>query len=1086
MQAPIAVTTVEVANIAPTASLSGPNDGYQGVRCQTRTYVLSASDPAAPDEAAGFTYTVDWGDGSALETFNGPSGTQAGHAFEATGTYLIRVIATDKDGGVSAEVTQSAAILATEVQGARLAVGGTGTDDQLLVAPSGTNAALTLNGTVLGTMALPAEGLQFYAGPGNDRVILNGTSSADLMTITQDSLSRGAIRVSGESVETRQVNGLGGNDTISMLSGTAVIDGGTGTDRLTGADVPNLWMLTGTNAGTLNGFAFSNVENLTGGAVGDIFSFVGTGSVSGRIDGGGGINSLDYSARSTAVSVNLASLTATGTAGISNIESLVGSSATGDTLTGPAAASTWQLTAAGAGDVNGTFRFEGIENLTGGSQPDSFRFLFPADTGTFGTINGGSGSDALDYSGSGDPVTVNLRTRTASGLTAYSSIESFIGSGVDDDLYGTDANTTWTINALNAGSAGSTAFSSFERLHGGLGADNFRLADVAAAVSNLVDGGSGNDTLTAAAVANVWRITGTGAGDLNGLSFAGLENLTGSSATDEFLFSGTQCNLAGTINGGSGTDVLDHTGVIGGVTVDLQNRTTSRLGAYLSIERIQGSAAGTDTLIGPDATTTWTISGVDSGTAGSVPFVSFEELRGGSGNDTFTLANTAASVSGSMTGGEGTDSLLGPGTASAWTISNVGAGTLNTSPFADIENLTGGSAADSFAFADNGEISGIINGGGGTDSLSYAAVAGPVTMELATRIGPRLGSFTSIESIIGTTETTDLLVGANATNAWSVTGWNSGTVAGTTFAGFENLLGGTGSDTFTLANPTAGVTGLVDGDGGTDTLVGTAATATWLIDSAGGGVRVDGATSAELNFANIENLTGGSAADTFVLADGAITGVVNGGTGSDLLDYSQAMGPIAVNLQFRTAPQLGSFTSIESITATADAGDLLTGANATNAWSITGPDAGIVGTTTFAGFENLLGGTGADTFTMANAAASVSGLIDGDGGTDTLVGRGNRQRVADRFSRWWSVDSPSDGRRHSLCRTRTPHGWQPGRLLLHCRHGPVGGQPQRRVGQQRLELRVLDNGGCGESADRRGHSSDWSAQQHCGGPGRCR
>ena len=473
----LASIEVDVANVAPTADVSGPTDGFQGVRGQTRTFVLSATDPAAPDEAAGFTFSVDWGDGSAPDVFSGPSGTQAGHAFSAAGSYTILVTATDKDGGVSDPVTQSIAINVSEVQGTRLAVGGTGNDDQLAITPSGTNVTLTLNGSSLGTVTLPADGLQFFAGAGNDQLALNGTSTADLFTSGQGWVSRGAVRASGESVETYQVNGLGDSDTLTVVAGDVGFDGGAGADRLVGADAENQWLISGTNAGNLNGRAFASVEQLTGGTEADVFAFAGTGSISGQIDGGSGANQFDYSARSSSASINLASFTATGTGGFSNIQAFVGSPAASDTLTGPNTTNSWQLAGAGEGTLNGSYTFDGFENLTGGSQPDSFQFLFSAAGPGFGTVNGGSGSDVLDYSGVISPVFVNLLSRTASGLTVYSNIESFIGGSADDDLFGLNAATTWTINGLDSGTAGTIPFGSFENLRGGSGNDTFTLVD---------------------------------------------------------------------------------------------------------------------------------------------------------------------------------------------------------------------------------------------------------------------------------------------------------------------------------------------------------------------------------------------------------------------------------------------------------------------------------------------------------------------------------------------------------------------------------------------------------------------------------
>ena len=792
--------------------------------------------------------------------------------------------------------------------------------------------------------------------------------------------------MSGTGIDTLRANGLGGNDIFVHTDlgrkkkevhgkgerDSVALNGGAGVDQLIDAtvstDAPGTeYRISGANAGEVAGTNFSSIEQLTGGLGGDTFAFVGAGYLSGRIDGGDGDDRFNYAERLIPVSVNMSRLTATGTTGFSNIEGFTGSAASSDLLTGFSAANTWDLSGVGSGNINAVLTFASFERLAGGGSEDVFHIAAGAEA--VGTISAGGGSDTLVFATWTDPVWVDFRTRTATGLTGFTGVESVIGGGGIDSLHGGDANTTWTVNAPNTGSAGSTAFSSFERLLGGTGADNFVMANASAAVTGLIDGGSGNNTLTAAAVANVWQITGIGVGDLNGLPFTGLVNLTGGSAADTFVF-GEQGSLTGTVNGGTGSDVLDHTG-LPGVLVDLQARTTSRLGGFLNIERVQGSATGTDTLIGPDATTNWTIDAVDGGTAGSTQFASFEDLRGGSGNDRFTFANTWAFVSGSLNGGEGTDTVAGAGMANAWSITDFGGGTLNALPFADVENLTGGTAADSFAFGDTGEIAGILNGGGGSDSLSYAAMPGPITVDLATRTGPWIGSFTSIESTTGTAETGDLLVGANATTSWSITAVNAGTVGGMAFSGFESLLGGTGNDTFTLANPTAGVSGQIDGDAGIDTFVGSAADSSWLIDAVGGGQLTPSAAGNEVHFVGIENITGGSQDDYFrIAATGQLAGRLNGGLGNNVLSYETWTASVAVDLQTGVATAVTGLVSNITVVLGGAGDDVLTSPTSRGAVLV-----GNAGNDTLAGggVRNLLiGGDGSD-------------VLSGSGGDDLLV-----------------------------------------------------------------------------------------------------
>jgi hypothetical protein len=100
---------------------------------------------------------------------------------------------------------------------------------------------------------------------------------------------------------------------------------------LVGSDADNTWNVMGQNAGTLNSsqgggpVTFSNVQNLTGGAGADTFVFADGAGVDGTIDGGSGSNTLDYSAYSSSVLVDLQTGFATGVGGgIANIQNVTG------------------------------------------------------------------------------------------------------------------------------------------------------------------------------------------------------------------------------------------------------------------------------------------------------------------------------------------------------------------------------------------------------------------------------------------------------------------------------------------------------------------------------------------------------------------------------------------------------------------------------------------------------------------------------------------------------------------------------------------------------------------------------------------
>ena len=96
-----------------------------------------------------------------------------------------------------------------------------------------------------------------------------------------------------------------------------------GRDALVGQDEISLWEIVGANTGDLNGQGFRDIEDLIGGAADDTFFFSGSGSLTGRIDGGPGVNALNYIQYDGLPDVDLVAGTATATAGVSNISSAV-------------------------------------------------------------------------------------------------------------------------------------------------------------------------------------------------------------------------------------------------------------------------------------------------------------------------------------------------------------------------------------------------------------------------------------------------------------------------------------------------------------------------------------------------------------------------------------------------------------------------------------------------------------------------------------------------------------------------------------------------------------------------------------------
>jgi hypothetical protein len=471
-----------LTSISPTAAITGPLDGFQGVAGQTRIYTVSASHPVPGTQAAGFKFTINWGDGVIQTTAAGTaSPANVSHAYAQPGSYTITATATDEFGTTSAPVTSSVNILPFELQGTTLAIGGTTGNDEFVFgpAPAAGQWSVTVDGSSIGTFQ-PGS-FQIYDNGGADTVTIDAPINGSALTIDPADVVVNGLKFSGDRVGAWFVNGVGANDTFTEdAGGQATITGGSGTNTLVGPNTLNNWQIGSLNAGNLNSAVFfSNIQNLVGGTGTDKFHLTVGASLSGTINGGGGSGDLlDYSFFGKAATVNLQTDAATGIAGFSKIANLLGAG-TKTTLIGPNSGATWNIAKSNTGTVKG-FWFGNVANLVGGASADTFKFT--DGQGVTGSIDGGGGSNALDYSGYTTGVAVNLTSGSATGATGgVKNIEIVTGGSGNDTLTagsGNDILLGGSGNDVLTGGAGRAI------LIGGLGTDQFT-------------GGSGDDILIA-------------------------------------------------------------------------------------------------------------------------------------------------------------------------------------------------------------------------------------------------------------------------------------------------------------------------------------------------------------------------------------------------------------------------------------------------------------------------------------------------------------------------------------------------------------------------------------------------------------
>jgi hypothetical protein len=130
-------------------------------------------------------------------------------------------------------------------------------------------------------------------------------------------------------------------------------------------------------------------------------------------------------------------------------------------------------------------------------------------------------------------------------------------------------------------------------IEGGTGNDAFLVQSPAPAGTSVsLIGNVGNDTLFGPNVNATWSITNTNAGNVAGVSFSNMPNLTGGKGVDVFKFSNGK-GVAGTINGGGGGDWLDYASYATPVTVNLAAGTATGVGdGVTNVPNVRGGQGG--------------------------------------------------------------------------------------------------------------------------------------------------------------------------------------------------------------------------------------------------------------------------------------------------------------------------------------------------------------------------------------------------------------------------------------------------------------------------------------------------------------
>jgi Ca2+-binding RTX toxin-like protein len=801
----------------------------------------------------------------------------------------------------------------TPTQGSDAVHGGTG-DDVLF----GDNGMIVLDANDNITQILPLAGEmagddRLYGDAGND-ILLGGTGNDAYFFA--DGFGEDEVRESAS----------GGTDTVDFSAVTAQLTVVFGS------------LLVRDDAGNRMTHEGEFVERLVCGAADDRFVFPDGANVNMILDGGPGTDTLDFSADTQGVTIDLSQqlcgrVYGGQAGGVLNFEQAIGGSGD-DTLIGDDGPN---LLAGGLGDdtligLGGDDTLEGgsgDDMLDGGADDD----VYIQTPGSHDAFFDSDGIDELDFSGAGGGIRVDLRLDAGQRQRVDSDddtiaitgvIENVTGSEFDDRIIG---NRSANVIRGLGGNDVLDGFDGDDAIYGGAGDDwlrgdrgndylagdegNDRLDGHQG--DDELSGGEGNDLLMGQAGDDLLR-GGEGDDWLKGQ--AGSDRLEGGGGNDD-------------LRGGGGDDVL------------LGDGGDDRLSGNAGHDELHGGD-GDDLLSGSDG------NNVLAGDAGD------DRLRGGPGRDTadysaepggvsvYLLAATAADSSGGtdvlsgiedISGSAYDDTLVGNRRANRLyglggndLLRGAGGGDVLVGG-QDEDTVLGDTGADLIVW-NEGDGDDMVDGGAGMDRLRVDARA-PGDQHLAVQAQQH-------RIQLSRTSAAGFTLDADAVERLDLSCWDGddqvtvGPLVGAALAGLRADLGG-----------------------GNDTLDGVSSTV-WMIVLGGAGDDV---------------FRGGGGSDRFY-----------GGEGQDTADYSQA--PSGARIRLGGAPSPDGAGGRDRLFGTealigSDYDDLLIGDRHGN--RIMGGE----------GNDRIYGGRGADTL----YGGQGRDLLYGQAGDDLLMGQEGEDRI---------------------------------------------------------------------------------------------
>ena len=611
------------------------------------------------------------------------------------------------------------------------------------------------------------------------------------------------------------------------------------------------------------------------------------------------------------------------------------------------------------GSVLGNDTFSGIEAITGTRNGDVMSGSLTADILDGGdgndTLDGSAGNDALNGAGGNDRFVQNDQ-QGRDTLDGGSGVDSVDYSGLRTAAISLDHGQVKKF--VNGGLAGTDTLTGVEVIIG----TSFNDTIVADAADNLLTGGGGRDLLQA--------------GEGN----------------DAFLQTGVNDN--DTLDGGIGSDVADYSGISGaagaslGIDANLgagwvrksDNGFVTAIDSLSNVEGLIGSGFN-DTMVGSAANNLLAGGAGDDYFLQDVPLKKNDTIDGGEGIDTVDYRKLRATP--------GTVASISYNLAEGWVKKYEDGVLVGTDALRNIDNVVGNLFVGTVVGSDSANdmrasfAADVLQGLGGDDLMVQTVWRGDDVFDGGTGIDTLDYSQFLLQTDAGGLDA-NLAIGR-------VRKFNKATTAGTDYVSNIERVLGTGFDDVMVGN---GQPNLLQGGGGDDTLIGGNIVTNRSVTTLDGGAGND-----VLRPDAISQVAGGDGNDTIYIKDTITYNTVDGGAGSDTIDFSyyqpyfanydsdpalqQKLFAFTLTINGFVPPQLGSFTNIENVVGT-PFNDVITGDGGANVLSgASGNDvlSGAGGNDTLnggVGNDMLQGGVGDDVFLPIELAGNDT-LAGGDG-----------------------------------------------------------------------------------------------------------